>query len=517
MAQIKIFDTTLRDGEQSPGASMTASEKIRMAHELQDLGVDIIEAGFAASSSDEVRAIRDISREIKRPVITALARANEGDVIAAAKSLQEADSPRIHVFIATSNTHLERKLGINRGECIDRAVESIRLAASYVEDVEFSAEDATRTDLDFLTEVVRAAVQAGATTINLPDTVGYALPSEIQLMIEALQSRLPELDQCTLSVHCHDDLGLAVANSLAGIAAGARQVECTVNGIGERAGNAALEEIVMGLKVREDELDHRTGVRSEHIYRASRLLSYLTGIHPQPNKAIVGRNAFAHEAGIHQHGVLKDPSTYEIMTPEMVGVPQSKLVLGKHSGRHGLEARLGELGYTLEPEELDRVAASFKELADQKKDILDEDIISILNHGVMEDVPEAYRIDALGVTCGSELSKATITVLDENGIPRIAEGEGEGPIAAVFAAADTLHDFKVVLEEFEIRAMTPGRDAVGEVTIRARVDGQTFTGRGGSTDVVLASAQAYVHVLNKGVQARELEARHFAARTDWGV
>jgi 2-isopropylmalate synthase len=304
---------------------------------------------------------------------------------------------------------------------------------------------------------------------------------------------------------------------LAGIEAGAHQVECTVNGIGERAGNAALEEIVMGLKVREDELGHHTGVRSERLYRASRLLSYLTGIHPQPNKAIVGRNAFAHEAGIHQHGVLKDPSTYEIMTPQMVGVPQSRLVLGKHSGRHGLEARLQELGYTLDPEELDRVAASFKELADRKKDILDEDLISILNHGVMEDVPEAYRIDGLGVICGGELSEATITVLDEDGVPRIAEGEGDGPIAAVFAAADTLHNFKVVLEDLKIRAATPGRDAVGEVTIRARVDGQTFTGRGGSTDVVLASAQAYMHLLNKAVQARELEARHFAARTDWGV
>lgn len=517
MARITIFDTTLRDGEQSPGASMTSAEKIRMAHELSALGVDVIEAGFAASSVDEARAIRDIATGVDGPIVAALARAHEGDVNAAGKALEGARRPRIHVFIATSDLHLEHKLGISRDECVERAAEAVRLARTWVDDVEFSAEDATRSDLDFLCKVVEATLQAGATTINLPDTVGYAVPSEIRSMIGTVRTNVPELDQCVLSVHCHDDLGLAVANTLAGIEAGARQVECTVNGIGERAGNAALEEIVMVLKVRQDDLGHHTEVQTERLSRASRLLSYLTGIQPQPNKAIIGKNAFAHEAGIHQHGVLNDPSTYEIMTPEMVGLTRNTLVLGKHSGRHGLEARLSDLGYTLTPEELTRVAESFKALADRKKDILDEDLISILHHGVMEDVPETYRISELEVTCGGDVSHATLTTVDQDGVPRLAKGEGDGPIAAVFAAAEQLHDFKVVLEELEIHSATPGRDAVGEVTIRARADGQTFTGRGGATDVVLASAQAYIHVVNKAEQARALEARHFAAQSDWGV
>ncbi|NCG33027.1 MAG: 2-isopropylmalate synthase, partial [Proteobacteria bacterium] len=496
MARITIFDTTLRDGEQSPGASMTAAEKLRMAHELGELGVDVLEAGFAAASPDEVAAIAAIGREVTGPRITALARAHSGDIEAAARAVESAAKPGIHVFIATSDIHLEKKLGIGMEECLERAGEAVRLARTFVEDVEFSAEDATRSDPDFLTRVVQVAVEAGAKTINLPDTVGYALPDEIREMIRGLLDRVPDLGQCVISTHCHDDLGLAVANSLAAVEAGARQVECTMNGIGERAGNAALEEVVMALRVRENGLGHETGIQHDRLYRTSRLLSYLTGIQPQPNKAIVGRNAFSHEAGIHQHGMLNDPRTYEIMTPEMVGVSRSTLVMGKHSGRHGLEARLAELGYKLSPEELVAVAERFQELADRKKDILDEDLISILHHRVMEDVPEIHRIVELDVQCGGDVSAASVTVMSEGGFPRFAQAEGDGPIAAAFAAAEQLHDFKIVLDEFEIHAATPGRDALGEVTIRAHADGQTFTGRGGATDVVLAATQAYFHVVN---------------------
>jgi 2-isopropylmalate synthase len=518
MARILVFDTTLRDGEQSPGSSMTAAEKLRLAHELAELGVDVLEAGFAASSDDEARAISRIAREVRGTRVAALARCAEHDIVAAAEALEGAESPRIHVFIATSDLHLQHKLRVDRDTCLERAARAVSFARTLCDDVEFSAEDATRTDLDFLCRVVEAAVEAGATTINVPDTVGYAVPSEMAHLVSTLLERVPGLATCTVSAHCHDDLGLAVANSLAAVEAGARQVECTVNGIGERAGNAALEEVVMALRVRADTLGHETGVRTERLHRASRLLSYLTGVHPQPNKAVVGRNAFAHEAGIHQHGMLSQRATYEIMTPEMVGVPGSTLVLGKHSGRHGLEARYRELGYALTPEELERVAQDFKELADRKKDILDEDLLSILHHGVMEDVPQVHRIQSLSVKCGGEVSEARMTVVRGGGAPRTARGRGDGPIAASFAAAEALFDFAVVLEDLRIRSATPGRDAVGEVAIRARVDGQTFTGRGGATDVVLASAQAYVHVLNKAEQARVLEARHLARTADaWAV
>ncbi len=518
MARILVFDTTLRDGEQSPGASMTASEKLRMAHEIADLGVDVIEAGFAASSPEDAEAIAQVAREVRGPVIAALARAGAGDVEAAARSVEAAPRPRIHTFIATSDIHLSRKLRIDREQCLERAARAVELARTFVDDVEFSAEDATRSDLDFLCEIVAVAVQAGATTINVPDTVGYALPREMSHIVRTLLERVPSLSEHLVSVHCHDDLGLAVANSMAAIEAGARQVECTVNGIGERAGNAALEEIVMALRVRTNATGHDTGVRSEGLYRASRTLAHLTGIHPQPNKAVVGRNAFAHEAGIHQHGMLQDPGTYEIMTPAMVGRPASELVLGRHSGRHGLEARFAKLGYSLTPEELERVTRDFKELAERKKDVLDEDLLSLLHYGVMDDVPEMHRLESLQVVCGGEVSRARITLVTDGGMLRTAEGEGDGPIAATFAATDRLMDFNVVVEDLQVRAATPGSDAVGEVSLRARIDGQTFTGRGGHTDVVYASARAYVHAINKAEQARILEARGLARVADlWAV
>lgn len=518
MARITIFDTTLRDGEQSPGSSMTASEKLRMAHELAELGVDVIEAGFAASSAEDAQAIRRIAGEVSGPVIAALARAHPGDVERAAEAVADAKRPRIHVFIATSDIHLERKLGLSRQECLERIEESVRQARGFCADVEFSAEDALRTDRDFLARAVETAVAAGATTINIPDTVGFALPAEIRATFLSLRERVPALAGCVLSAHCHDDLGLAVANSLAAIEAGARQVECTINGIGERAGNAALEEIVMALAVRQDGIGHETGIRTERLYRTSRLLTYLTGIEPQPNKAVVGRNAFAHEAGIHQHGVINDPHTYEIMTPQMVGAPGTELVMGKHSGRHGLEARYQALGYALTPEELERVAEAFAELAERKKSVLDEDLLSILHHGVMEDVPARYRLSDLHVRCGADVSEASVVVESDGHPPLASEGSGDGPIAAAFAAMERVLDFRVVLRDLTIRSSTPGEDALGEVSIHAVIDGHTFTGRGAHTDVVRASAQAYLHAVNKAAAARVLEERHFAATADaWGV
>jgi 2-isopropylmalate synthase len=489
-----------------------------MAHEIAALGVDVIEAGFAASSPDDAASIRTIAAEVSGVVIAALARATRGDIEAAAQVLERAQQARIHTFIATSDIHLERKFQISREECIERVGEAVTYARTFMDDVEFSAEDATRTGIDFLCEVVEVAVSAGATTINIPDTVGYALPSETSRMFATLLERVPGLTDRVLSTHCHDDLGLSIANSLAAVDAGARQVECTVNGIGERAGNAALEEIVMAIHVRANALGHETGVHTERLYRTSRLLAYLTGIEPQPNKAIVGRNAFAHEAGIHQHGMLSDPETYEIMTPELVGAPGTEFVLGKHSGRHGIEARYEELGYTLTPEDLDRVTEDIKALAQRKKTVLDEDLISVLHHGIMEDVQEVFRLTSLDVHSGGEVSTASVVIETDNDLRLESSGSGDGPIMAVFAAMEVVLDFRVVLDDLTIRSATPGRDAVGEVSIHARIDAHTFTGRGAHTDVVHAAAQAYLHAVNKAAAARVLEEAHLESTADqWGV
>ncbi|MGH7578643.1 MAG: 2-isopropylmalate synthase, partial [Gemmatimonadales bacterium] len=378
-SHVLIFDTTLRDGEQAPGNSLTPEEKLRLARQLDALGVDIIEAGFPAASEGDYRSVREIAAELRRPVIAALARCTERDIDLAGETLGGAERARIHVFISTSDLHMREKLRLGRDDVVERARAAVRRARQFTDDVEFSAEDASRTDPDFLCRVVQAAIEEGATTVNLPDTVGYAMPEEYGAMFRDVLARVPGADRVTLSAHCHDDLGMAVANTLAAIAAGARQVECTVNGIGERAGNAALEEIVIASQVRNAALGFHCNVEPREIYRASQLLSYLTGVFPQPNKAIVGRNAFAHEAGIHQHGVLRERRTYEIMTPELVGAPGTELVLGKHSGRHGLESRYEALGYTLTPEQLQRVTRDFKALADKKKIVLDEDLISILH------------------------------------------------------------------------------------------------------------------------------------------
>jgi 2-isopropylmalate synthase len=518
MTRIVVFDTTLRDGEQSPGASMSPAEKLRMAHRLDALGVDVLEAGFPISSPDDHEAVRQIAREVRRPVIAALARAVAEDIDRAAAALESAARPRLHTFIATSDLHLQHKLGIDRATCLERVAAAVQHARRYADDVEFSAEDATRTDVAFLCRVVETAIAAGATTINIPDTVGYAVPADLRLIMRTLLTMVPGIENVVLSVHCHNDLGLATANTIAAIEAGARQVECTVNGIGERAGNAALEEIVMTLCVRRDIFDLHTAINTQEIYRTSELLSFITGIYPQPNKAIVGRNAFAHEAGIHQDGVLKERRTYEIMVPQMVGVPESRLVLGKHSGRHALARRFRELGHELDGEDLDRAYRLFKMLADQKKVILDEDLLAILHHGFLDDAVRTHRLRSLEVICGGQPSRARVIIADPQGRERRAEGEGDGPVAAVFEAIDAACDARVELEDLVIRAATPGRDAVGEVTLRARIDGRTFTGRGGSTDIVDAAARAYLHALDKAESARVLEARALEAASDlWGV
>ncbi len=503
--RVIVFDTTLRDGEQSPGASMTPSEKLRLAHALDELGVDVMEAGFPVSSPDDFLSVQEIARNVRRPVIAALARTRPGDIDRAGEALSNAERPRIHVFIATSRVHLERKLGISEEECLEQAAQAVERARRYTDDVEFSAEDATRTELPFLCKVVQTAVDAGATTVNIPDTVGYSHPREIAEYFRTLRAEVRGIDGVILSVHCHNDLGLATANSLAALEAGARQVECTINGIGERAGNAALEEVVMALRVRRDILDLDTNITTERIHPTSRLLTQITGIHPQPNKAIVGRNAFAHEAGIHQDGMLKERSTYEIMEPSMVGVPGSRLVLGKHSGRHALKARYRDLGYEVDKEDLDRAYKLFKLLADQKKDILDEDILAILHHGTTDDIPITFGLEKMKVECGGQWSYSDL-VLEVKGKGLMeGKGKGDGPIAAAFDAVDQLVGWPVELGDLTIRAATPGRDAVGEVTLRAKVAGKTFTGRGASTDVVDAAVRAYLHALNKAAHARQLE------------
>ncbi len=518
MDRVLVFDTTLRDGEQAPGSSMTAVEKMRMAKQLDTLGVDIIEAGFAASSPGDFESVREIAHEVRRPIIATLSRATKGDIERAAAALEPAARGRIHIFLATSDIHLTHKLRISQQECLERAATAVELGVQLVGDVEFSAEDATRTDLDFLCQVVDVAIRAGAKTINLPDTVGYAHPDEIRTMLQTVFEKVPGSRDVVMSVHCHNDLGLAVANSLVGIAAGARQVECTINGIGERAGNAALEEIVMAMRTRRDHFPYDTGIDTTEIYRTSRLLTHITGIHPQPNKAVVGKNAFAHEAGIHQDGVLKHRMTYEIMTPESVGLHSSNLVLGKHSGRHALSQRYRALGYELGEDDLHRAYDLFKALADQKKDILDEDLLAILHHGCMDDAPHRFKLKECQVTCGSSAAFAHVG-LEVDGVLMEATGSGDGPLAAAFCAVDKIaSDHSIELQELNIEAITPGGDAVGETTLRATIDGKTFTGTGAAPDIVHGAVRAYINALNKAAHARTLEAQALEqASYVWGV
>ena len=502
---VVIFDTTLRDGEQAPGNSMTAEEKLRLARQLDVLGVDVIEAGFPAASDGDLRGVRAVAEEIRRPVIAALARCHERDIDLCGEALRPAERPRIHVVIATSDIHLEHKLHISQDECLQRARDAVKRARRYTDDVEFSAEDASRSDLDFLCRVVDVAIGEGATTINLPDTVGYAMPHEYARMFRMVRERVPSSDKVVFSAHCHDDLGLAVANSIAAIEAGAGQVECTVNGIGERAGNAALEEIVMAPFVRPQAVSFRCAINTRELFRTSQLVSHVTGSFPQANKAIVGRNAFAHEAGIHQHGVMQNGLTYEIISPETVGAPRSTLVLGKHSGRHALERRYKEMGYELDEPTLEWLYREFTTLADRKKEILDEDLLTLL-HESFQDAPEAYQLTFLKATCGTVSASADVTLSGPWMRERSATGTGNGPIAAVFTAIGSIVERQIEVLSLSLQSVTPGRDSVGHVFLQARIDSKTLAGHGTSTDVVEASARALIHALNKVSFADRLDA-----------
>jgi len=508
--RITIFDTTLRDGEQSPGCSMNLDEKLQMARQLEALGVDVIEAGFPVASEDDFEAVQAIALACRQPIIAALCRAIPRDIQRAWEALQGAARPRIHTFLATSDIHLAYKLQKTRAETLVMIREGVGLAKSLCPDVEFSAEDATRSDWDFLVEAFTVAIEAGATVLNVPDTVGYTVPEEYASLITFLRERVPGIEGVTLSVHCHNDLGLAVANSLAAVSAGARQVECTVNGIGERAGNASLEEVVMALSVRRDVMPFVTGVRKEVLYPTSQILANITGIEVQPNKAIVGRNAFAHESGIHQHGMLSHRSTYEIMTPESVGVRRTSLVLGKHSGRHALAKRFEELGYPLERAELDKAYKLFTKLSDQKKEIFDEDLLAIVRDGLTH-IPETYKLRALQATAGTAMfATALVTLASEEG--EVTEtAMGDGPVNAVIAAVDKLTGLCGELLDYRMHAVTGGADAVGEVFVQVAFDGVPHSGKGASTDIVEASLRAYLNAANKVLFARRSAAPLAAA------
>jgi len=502
MDKVIIFDTTLRDGEQCPGASMNTTEKLEVARALSAMKVDVIEAGFPIASPDDFEAVQTVAREIKGPVICGLARCRQADIDRAAEAVGPAERSRIHVFLATSEIHRRHKLEMAREEILRLAVEGVRRAKKHVEDVEFSPEDAARTEREFLTQVVEAAIDAGATTVNIPDTVGYSVPGHFREIIEDLFNDVPNIDKAVISVHCHNDLGLAVANSLAAVRAGARQVECTINGLGERAGNCSLEEIVMALKVRKDRYGVSTGVRTERLCPTSRLVSGVTGMVVQRNKAIVGENAFAHEAGIHQHGVLKDRRTYEIVDPVEVGAVRSRLVLGKHSGRHALTARIKELGFELTKEQLDRLFEQFKTLADKKKEVFDEDLQALVEEGIKE-VPRVYEMESFHVSSGNATIPTAAVRLRKNGEVLQDAACGDGPVDAVYETISRIVGFSPTLTDYHIRAVTGGRDALGEVYLEATHEGRTFHGRAVSTDIVEASAQAYMDVINKILNAQE--------------
>jgi 2-isopropylmalate synthase len=494
---VRIFDTTLRDGEQSPGASMNIDEKLRIAKQLQKLNVDVIEAGFPIASDGDFEAVKKVAQTIKGPEIAGLCRANSKDIDRGWEALQYAgEKGRIHTFIATSDIHMKYKLKMSPAQVLETAVKAVKRARSYTPNVEFSCEDAVRTDLKFMAEVVAAVIDAGAGVVNIPDTVGYTIPFEYFNIIKYLKENVPNIEKAIISVHCHNDLGLAVANSIAAVQAGAGQVECTINGIGERAGNCSLEEFVMILRTRPDILPFKTGVVTEQLTPASRLLTTVTGIVVQPNKAIVGANAFAHEAGIHQHGVLMEKSTYEIMTPESVGLKDNVLVLGKHSGRHAFKKRLEDLGYELEDEMLNKAFERFKTLADLKKEIFDEDIDAIIADEVMR-VAEKYRLSHITVTCGS-FAVATATVQMEIDDVSVRTAElGDGPVDATLKAIKKLTKTKAKLLQYTVGSITGGTDAQGEVTVRLTEGDRTVIGRGSSTDIIEASAKAYIHALNR--------------------
>ncbi len=508
--RLYIFDTTLRDGEQSPGCSMDMEEKIRMAHTLAHLGVDIIEAGFPVASPGDFEAVRRIAHEVSGPRIAALARARKGDIESAAQAIAGArERARIHTFIATSPIHMQAKLRMDQEQVLEQAVMAVKLARDLAPEVEFSAEDAGRSEMDFLCRIVEATIDAGARIINIPDTVGYMTPDEFGARIRELRERVPNADRAVFSVHCHNDLGLAVANSLAAIENGARQVECTINGLGERAGNAALEEIVMILRTRSDRYDIETGIRSERIVPTSKMASQITGMSVQANKAIVGANAFAHESGIHQDGVLKHQQTYEIMTPASVGWTTNRMVLGKHSGRAALKDRYAQLGMPVEGEQLDKVFARFKALADKKKEVFDEDLLAILNDDAGH-LQERVRLISLHVASGTRDVPMAAVELEIQGHRHSATSCGDGPVDAAFRAIKSLVEPNGRLLLYSVNAITSGTDAQGEVTVRLECDGRTVNGQGADTDIVVASAQALIAALNRlpNTHARAVHAQY---------
>ncbi len=497
--RVVIFDTTLRDGEQCPGASMNLEQKLQVARALRDLGVDVIEAGFAAASPGDLQSIREIGRQVEGPIICSLARCAKGDIEAAHTAVKDAPRKRIHVFLATSPIHRDFKLKMAKEEIIRRAVDGVKMARERCEDVEFSCEDAARTELPFLAEVVERAIEAGAATLNIPDTVGYALPQTYAETLSYLQKHVRGIGGVVMSVHCHNDLGLAVANSLAGVAVGARQVECTINGIGERAGNASLEEVVMAIRTRSDVLHVHTNVKTERLYPTSRLVAQVSGLHVQRNKAVVGQNAFAHEAGIHQHGMLTNRETYEVMKPEEVGFTRSSLVLGKHSGRHALGERLGAMGYQVTDEQLEPIFAQFKILCDKKKDIYDADLEALVVHGPMlAEGGRTWELLALSTTSGTGTLPAASIALQRTGGERFQEASaGDGPVDAVFKAIEKITGISGKLREYEIKSVSVGEDAQGEVVIEVEHPTGIYRGRALSTDIIEGSARAYLDVVNR--------------------
>jgi 2-isopropylmalate synthase len=494
--RILIFDTTLRDGEQSPGASMNHDEKLLIAKQLEKMGVDIIEAGFPVASEGDFLSVQGIAREIKNAQVAALARANSNDIERAWQAIETAQNPRLHTFISSSDIHLKYQLKKTRAQVLKKAMDAVIHARRYTKNVEFSPMDATRTDRDYLCEMVEAVIDAGANTINIPDTVGYAIPEEFGELIAYLFYKVKNIKRAIVSVHCHNDLGLAVASSLAAIKNGARQVECTINGIGERAGNAAMEEIVMALVTRKDLLNFHTKIKTKHIYHSSRLLSQITGIPVPPNKAIVGANAFAHESGIHHAGLIKKKITYEIMTPQSVGIPSSHIVLGKHSGRHAIQNRLEKLGYNLNDEAINKVFRRFKELADVKKEILDEDLEVIVYEEALR-MDDKYRLVYLNVVSGNvAIPTATMQMEINKKIVQDA-GFGVGPVDATFSAIRRITNTDYPLMKYAVNAITGGTDAQGEVTVQLKYNGRSVVGRGADPDVIVASAKAYINALNR--------------------
>jgi len=494
--RVLIFDTTLRDGEQCPGATMTFEEKLEVADLLDEMGVDIIEAGFPIASEGDFEAVSAIAKRVKRAVVAGLARASFQDIDRCAEAVRHAQRPRIHTFISTSPIHMKYKLQKEPDEVLEMVRASVERARNYVEDVEWSAEDGTRTEIDFLCRCVETAIRAGATTINIPDTVGYTVPEEYYNLFKTVRERVPNSDKAIFSVHCHDDLGMAVANSLAGVRAGARQVECTINGIGERAGNAALEEIVMAIKTRNDVLPFWTGIETRMLTRASKLVSAATSFPVQYNKAIVGRNAFAHESGIHQDGMLKHTQTYEIMTPESVGVTKTSLVMGKHSGRNAFRAKLKELGYELGENALEDAFNRFKALADRKKVIYDEDIEALVDEEIAT-ATDRIKVVALTVIAGTSGPQSATLTLDIDGKHQTVQATGNGPVDATFNAIKQLVPHTAVLELYQVHAVTEGTDAQAEVSVRLQENGRTVTAKAADPDTLVASAKAYVAALNK--------------------